>query len=148
MSTYAFTDTAVSLVGLGAVLQLGSGNGVAEEGITIKREGDKNKMTLGADGTGMHSLVAASAGTIEITLLKTSPSNAALMELYNVQRVTAALWGSNVITITQSGLGDLHVCTQCAFKKAPDIGYAVEGKTVTWVFDSVLINNKLGALGA
>lgn len=97
MSTYSFLDTQASIVGPGGSFSIGSGDGIAEEGITIEPAGDKNTMQVGADGTGMHNLHADKSGTITVRLLKTSPKNAMLMAMYNLQQTSAALWGEQCL---------------------------------------------------
>ena len=49
MPAYSFLDVSVSIDGPGGFFAI-DGGGVAEEGITIEPVGDKNTMTVGADG--------------------------------------------------------------------------------------------------
>ena len=70
MSTYSFLDFSASIVGPGGAFDLGYGSGNAEEGVTVAMLEAKNTMTIGADGTPMHSLHAGKSGTITVTLLK------------------------------------------------------------------------------
>jgi len=144
MTTYSFLDVNATLVGAGAVIDLGAGSANAEEGITISRVDDKNTMLTGADGEGMHSLHAAKSGTVTLRYLKTSPTNAKLMALYDAQGLSSSLWGQNVITVTNSASGDATGCRSCAFKKAPDLSYKKDGDIVEWVFDSIKIDTILG----
>lgn len=85
MSTYSFLDVQATLVGPTGIVQLGYGAAVADEGISIEAAGDKNTMIIGADGEGMHSLHADKSGTVTVRLLKTSPTNAKLMVMYDAQ---------------------------------------------------------------
>ena len=144
MPAYSSKDVSVSLVGPTGTLSLGYGNAVAEEGVDVNAANDKNTMTVGADGEGMHSLHADKSGQITIRLLKTSPQNQKLMAMYDAQAISASLWGKNIITITNSAAADLHVGRECAFKKKPDMKYAKDGDIVSWVFDSVKIDSVLG----
>lgn len=144
MPTYSFLDVNATLVGAGGVIDLGAGSANAEEGITTAAAGDKNTMTIGADGEGMHSLNADKSGTVTVRLLKTSPQNAKLMALYDAQSLSSSLWGQNVITITNSASGDAIGCRSCAFKKVPDIKYAKAGDVLEWVFDAIKIDRILG----
>jgi hypothetical protein len=89
MSTYSFLNVQASLAGPGGLLNLGQGAAAAAEGITVARAGDRNKMTIGADGNGMNTLIADKSGQVTVRLLKTSPQNAALMA--HVQRAAAEL---------------------------------------------------------
>lgn len=144
MATYSFQEVHASLVGPGGSINLGYGAGVAEEGISIEMNEDKNMMTLGADGEGMNSLRARKDGTVTVRLLKTSPVNSQLMALYDAQSVDQALWGENVITVTMPKIGDLHAARQCAFKKPPNFTYAQDGDVIEWEFDAVKIDRVLG----
>lgn len=144
MATYSFLDVNATLVGAGAVIDLGSGSANAEEGISIVAANDKNTMTIGADGEGMHSLHADKSGQVTVRLLKTSPKNSQLMALYDAQSLSSSLWGQNLITITNSSSGDTTVARYCAFKKRPDLNYRKDGDIVEWVFDSVKIDGILG----
>lgn len=142
--TYSFLNIACSLIGPGGALNLASGAAAAEEGITIEPSEDKNQMTIGADGKGQHSLIASDACVATIRLLKTSPLNAALMLMYDLQSASSALWGTNVITITDSGRGDRTVIQAAAFKKKPTITYAKEGGMMEWAFDGISATSILG----
>lgn len=144
MSTYSFLDTQASIVGPGGSFSIGSGDGVAEEGITIEPAGDKNTMQIGADGTGMHNLHADKSGTITVRLLKTSPKNAMLMAMYNLQQTSAALWGNNVISVSNAQIGENNGCRGVAFKKKPTIVYAKDGPMNEWTFDAIAIDSILG----
>ncbi len=144
MATYSFMNVAASLVGPGASLSLGYGATNAEEGISVEPAGDKNTMTIGADGGGMHSLHADRSGTITVRLLKTSPVNKQLMDLYRLQTTNPANHGRNTITLRDGRRGDLVVAQECAFKRMPSNQWAKVGNTVEWVFDAVLIDEKLG----
>lgn len=142
---YSFLNVTATLTGPGAVaLNMGTGAAVAEEGITIESVEDKNVMTIGADGRGQHSLVASDSRKITVRLLKTSPVNKALMALYDLQSQSSSLWGQNVITVSDSGRGDINVVQGCAFKKAPTITYAKEGGMMEWEFDGIAGNSVLG----
>lgn len=144
MSTYSFLDVACTLASDDGVIDVGYGAGVAEEGITFAMAGDKNTMIIGADGEGMHSLHADKSGQVTIRLLKTSPANAKLMNLYVLQQSSPRKWGKNTITMTNSGANDKASATKCAFKKAPDIANAKDGALLEWVFDSIKVDTKLG----
>lgn len=144
MATYSFLDVNATLAGPGGVINLAAGAAAAEEGITIEAAEDKNVMTVGADGQGQHSLVASDAALVTVRLLKTSPVNAKLMAMYELQSASSALWGQNVLTVTDSGRGDLSVIQAAAFKKKPALNYAKEGGIVEWTFDAIKANSILG----
>lgn len=141
---YSFLNVNATIAGPGGVLNLAAGAAAAEEGITIEASEDKNVMTIGADGRGQHSLVASDACVLTIRLLKTSPINAGLMIMYDLQSATSALWGQNVLTIVDSGRNDLTVIQSAAFKKKPTITYAKEGGMMEWTFDGIKASTVLG----
>lgn len=142
--TYSFLDTLATIAGPGGLANLGAGAAVAEEGITIEPTEDKNIMTIGADGQGQHSLVASNACTVTVRLLKTSPVNALLGIMYDLQSSSAALWGQNVFNIANTGLGDVTLVQSAAFKKKPTITYAKEGGFMDWTFDGIAANTVFG----
>lgn len=144
MATYSFKDITAALVGVGGSINLGAGAAIAEEGITIEPVEDKNVMTIGADGAGMHSLVASEAATVTVRLLKTSPVNSQLQTMYNVQTLSSLAHGKNVLTVRDIARGDAIVLQGVAFKRAPNIEYAKEGGTVEWQFDAIKSVRVLG----
>lgn len=145
MSTYSFMDTQCTLASDDGVIDLGYGAGVTEEGITIAMAADANSMLIGADGEGMHSKSANKSGTVTVRLLKTSPINAKLSNLYHIQYSSTKKWGKNTITLNHAGSGDNATATKCAFKKHPDLVYKAVGDYNEWVFDAIKIDQKLGA---
>lgn len=145
MPTYSFLDVNATLAGPGGVVNLASGAAAAEEGITIEAAEDKNVMQIGADGQGQHSLVASDAALVTVRLLKTSPINQLLMALYEAQSASSALWGQNIITVTNSSSGDVTVIQGAAFKKKPALNYAKEAGMNEWTFDAIKANSILGA---
>jgi hypothetical protein len=145
MNVYSFLNVVCAIAGPGGAFNLGAGASVAEEGISIEPSEDKNVMTIGADGKGQHSLVASNAGSVTVNLLKTSPLNAALMIMYDLQSTSSALWGQNAITIVDTARGDTTIVQAAAFKKKPTIAYKKEGEFMVWTFDAISINSVLGA---
>lgn len=144
MGTYSFIDVTASLAGPTGTINLGYGSGNAEEGISIDMAGDKNTMTIGADGKGMHSLHADRSGTVTLRYLKTAPVNARLMAMYDAQTISSALHGQNFITVGHTVSGDITTAQQCAFKKKPNLAYKKDGDIVEWVFDAIEIDSVLG----
>lgn len=145
MATYSFLDVQASISGPGGAFPLGSGSANAEEGITTSFAGEKNSMTIAADGKGMHSLHASNAGKITLRYLKTSPVNAQLSALYRFQKAGSANWGQNVIKVSNTQRGDVVTGKQCAFTKHPDLTYAVEGGLIEWEFDVITLDELIGA---
>jgi hypothetical protein len=137
MKTYSFQDTNAAITGPGGSFQLGSGTGVADEGITLEPTESLNTMTIGADGRGMHNLHADKSGKITVRLLKTSPTNQLLMAMLEFQRTSAAYHGQNTISIVHTSLGEVATCEEVAFNKVPTITYAKDGGYNEWTFDAV-----------
>lgn len=135
MATYSFLDVSVSLTGPTGVIDLAQGCANSDEAITMKMTDKVSSMTIGADGSVMHSLRTDRSGTITITLLKTSPVNKKLALAYNAQSMSSTIWGNNVIVIRNTASGDSITAHSCAFQKIPDYKNAKEGGTVTWTFD-------------
>lgn len=134
MPSYSFLDVVATIDGEGGNFSIK--DGAADEGISIEPVGDKNVMTPGADGSVMHSLLASTASVVTLRLLKASPVNAQLMQMYNFQTASSARHGNNTITVSDPARGDLVTVTKAAFKKAPALTYAKEGGTVEWQFDA------------
>lgn len=140
--TYSFLDTHCSIVGPGGAFDLTGG--VAKEGITVVPREDKNRLDIGADGSGMHSLRADKSANLTIRLLKNSPTNALLSAMYNFQQVSSSLWGQNTVSII-SAIGDVISLRQVAFKKQPSVTYAEEGPMNEWEMESILLDELLAA---
>jgi Protein of unknown function (DUF3277) len=145
---YSFMDVEAILTGPhadGLVLG-GPQSASAEEGITITFGEETNTQTIGADGSVMNSLHASRAGTATFRLLKTSPQNKALMEVYNFQRLQSNRWGRNHITVQDISRGDLYTLDGCAFVRVPTNSYAKIGNTIEWEFHVSLIDPRLGGI--
>lgn len=144
-AAYSFLDSVATIDGPGGSFQLGAGAGADKEGITIAFSEDKNKLSVGADGVPMNSLVAGNSGVVTVRLQKTSPVNAMLSAMYNTQRQSSALWGQNTIVISDLQRGDLYSCQVCAFKKFPDNAYKEEAGMIEWAWDAGVIEPLLGS---
>jgi len=146
MATYSFLDNMVAISGPFGNFNLG-GPGVAnsEGGISITMTEDKNTMTIGAGGEGMHSLHAGKSGTITVRMLKTAPANSLLSQMYAAQTGTAANHGRNTISIRDLARGDVITAQEVAFSKFADVTYAKEGGEMVWTFHSVKIDFVLGS---
>lgn len=118
--SYSFLDVQASIYGPGGNVSLaGDEAGVEQGGITVTPAGERSKMTVGADGSVMHSLLGDKSGTVSVKLLKTSSVNAALQIMYNLQTTTGAQHGMNTIVIRDVARGDVITCQNCAFAKQP-----------------------------
>lgn len=144
MGSYSFQNVVAAIAGPNGNIQLGAGAGVSEGGITTAMRGDKNTLTIGADGSGMNSLHADNSGNVTVRLLKTSPVNALLMSMYNADKASSIVWGKNVISIRDYARGDHITCYGCAFRKLPDVVYDKEGPVLEWTFDATRIEERLG----
>lgn len=144
-STYSFLDVQATLTGPGGSIPLGAGSANAEEGISIEFIEDKDKMLVGADGKVMHSMNASKAGRAIIRLLKTSPVNAQLTQLYTFQTTSSLFFGQNVLVISNSVTGDVYTCKGVAFDKYPNNSYAKEGGILEWGFNVSEIDPVLGS---
>lgn len=143
MGAYSFLEIKAAIEGPGGAFPI-SGTGNAEEGIAVEPTGDKNVMTVGADGEVMHSLKADKSGTVTVNLLRSSQTNAQLKSMYNLQTTNARLHGKNTIVITNMASGDVITCRHCAFAKDPANAYATEGGTIAWTFHAGKIDGLLG----
>ena len=133
---YSFEDVQVTLAGPGGVASLGYGAAVAKEGISIDFIEDKDAMTTGADGKAVHSLRASKAAKVTVRLMKTSPQNAVLNQMFNTQTSSALFWGKNVLTVTNPVTGDDYPCTEVAFAKFPAITWAEDANMNEWTFNA------------
>jgi len=141
---YSFFDVAATLTGPGGIVSLGNGAGTAEEGITVEPIEDKETLTIGADGTPMHSLHAGRQGTITVRVLKTSPTNSTLQAMYDFQQLSSAFWGQNVLVITHIASGDTASARSVAFRRAPTLTYAKDGGINEWSFNAGFVDRIMG----
>lgn len=143
--TYSFNDVVASITAPGGItIPFGYGQAVADEGIDLTPAGDKNTMTVAADGQVMHSLHADQSGLATVRLLKISPVNALLMALYDLQTISSVAHGQNSIAVAHVVSGDLHTGSRCAFKKKPTIKYSKDGDILVWEWDVGNLNSVLG----
>ena len=134
MSSYSFLNVQAAIAGPGGAFPIGSSAGVAEEGITIDNVEEKDLATVGAGGELMHSLRASDVAKLTLRLLKTSPVNAQLSNLYNFQKSSSLYWGQNVISVNDTIRGDVEALTICAFLKPPANTYSKDGAMMEWEF--------------
>lgn len=147
-NTYSFAsvNAVVADAASGISVQIANGAGVSGEGITVAMNEEKATMSIGADGTPMHSVHKSKGGRIVVRIQKTSPTHAIIDQIY---RYTANAGGANYgqITITLNDLarGDVIVGSQCGIAKRPDLSYAVEGGAMEWVFNVGILEWVLGS---
>ncbi len=119
MDIYSFDKFQVTITGPGGSSLLGTDGA---ENITISRSGTAGTMTVGADGTVMHSLDANKSGRATIHLLRNSPVNAKLSQLFSHQRASSTLWAQNTIEICDMGGNVISTCRGAAFVNPPANG--------------------------
>ena len=143
--SYSFLDVQASIYGPGGNVSIaGDEAGVADGGISIAPTGERSKMTIGADGSVMHSLVGDKSGKVTVKLLKTSSVNAVLQVMYNFQTSTGAQHGMNTIVIRDVARGDVITCQNCAFAKQPSLTYTIDAGVMEWTFNVGAISSVLG----
>jgi hypothetical protein len=146
VAVYSFIDNLVAISGPNGNFNLGGpGVGNSEGGISIVMTEDKNTMTIGAGGEGMHSLHAGKSGTVTIRMLKTAPANAQLSQMYAADTAGGASHGRNTISIRDLSRGDTIVCQEVAYAKFADITYAKDGGEMVWTFHATKIDFTLGS---
>ncbi len=145
MSTYSFLDVVAAIAGPGGAFSIGSDAGIAEEGISVEMTEEKNTMTIGASGEVMHSLHAGKSGKVTIRVLKTSPVNRLLSNLYNFQTSGSSRHGQNQLTVRDRSRGDVISCRDVAFSKNPALTFAKDGGMQEWEFQAGTINYLLGS---
>jgi hypothetical protein len=134
MGVYSFPNVQASLVGPGGNVNLGYGSGASEEGIVVEMTEEKGDTKVGADGQIMQSLRASNLGSITVRLLKTSPTNSLLSNMYNAQKTISSLWGNNVLRVSDVVRGDVILGTNMAFTKQPTVTYGKDGDMMEWRF--------------
>jgi hypothetical protein len=146
VATYSFIDNLVAISGPNGNFNLGGPNVAnSEGGISIVMTEDKNTMTIGAGGEGMHSLHAGKSGTVTARLLKTAPANAQLSQMYAADTAGGASHGRNTISIRDLARGDTITASEVAFAKFADITFAKDGGEMVWTFHAVKIDFVLGS---
>jgi hypothetical protein len=141
---YSFQSVSATYSSPTASINLGAGAAVADEGISIEPTEDKNTMTIGADGGGMHSMHAGNPANVSVRLLQTSPVNALLMAEYNAQRANSTLWGQGVFLVRQTASGDTTTATNVAYKRKPNLVYRKDGAFLEWAFEAIEHDTVLG----
>jgi hypothetical protein len=134
MAAYSFADIHAEITGPGGSIPLGAGAGVAEEGLTVDPIEDKDTMTIGADGTPMHSLHMGKGARISVRLMKTSPTNRDLMAMYNFQTSSAANHGRNTLVIRDVARGDVMTARDVAFARIPTLTWSKDPGVHEWIF--------------
>jgi hypothetical protein len=135
LAVYTFGDVYGMLAGPGGSIPFGMGYGSAEEGITFEQLEDKDKMTVGAGGDVLHSLVLNDSAKCGIHFLKTSPLNAAFNAMFELQKSSSLFWGKNLISVANPITGDQNTGYQTAFVRRPGNTYAKDPNQILWEFN-------------
>src|SRR5208282_1668616 len=140
LTTYSFIDIVCTFTDpfSGQNINLGYGAGTAKEGISFEMLEDKDLMSIGADGSVMHSLRASKGARFSVRLLKTSPVNYQLSSIYAYQSLAPAAWGQNIISARDVLQGDVLRCISVAFSRQPVITYAEDAGMNEWQFFGTL----------
>lgn len=144
LTVYSFIDVVATITGPNGTISLGNDAAPGEEGISVAFAEDQATMTIGADGNGMHSLHAGQSGMVTVRMLKSSPTNALLQQMYAADRSHPSLTGQNTITISWIGGGDVTVAQSCAFRKFPDNVYGKDAALLEWSWNAIRIAPLLG----
>lgn len=135
IATYSAADSYFVLNTPFGTVQLCSGAGSSDEGLVIEAVEETDTMTIGADGSAMHSLHATNAVKVTVNLLKTSPANAVLQSLYNSEKASPLTFGQDVIAGGNVVTGDGHTCSGVAFARKPSYRYGKEPGIMAWEFN-------------
>lgn len=143
-TTYSFLDVQASItVANYGSFDIGSA-GESDEGIRIRNAGPKNRRTIGADGDGMHTLIASDAADGEISLMKSASGNKMLGDLYNWAKSSSANWGNIALLISNPNTGDQENLVGGAFGKLADNAYATEAGLIVWPIEFIFRKNQFG----
>jgi hypothetical protein len=145
LPVYSFVDTYASITGPGGSVQLASGAGAAEEGISIEPIEDNVSTHFGADGSWAHSLNPVKGYRITVRLLKTSPTNALLDAMYALQKTSSLLTGQNFFQLNNVTSGDVLTGQGVAFTKHPGNTFAKVAGMLDWEFTAGALDSVLGA---
>lgn len=142
--TYSFADVHAQITGPGLNAALADASGSAEEGISFEPTDERDRMTIGANGDGMHSLSQNRAGKIMVRVLKTSPLNAILQAAFNYQSSSSLFWGINLLNLANPVTGDSLSASGAAFDRQPPNTWAKDSNIIEWTFNAVYCSQTLG----
>ena len=125
--TYSFKHTNINV---GSSKMGGFGE---EGGVAIARGEGKWVSTVGADGRVSRSYVASTAGTVAITLMQTSESNAILSQLLATD--TKTLRAQVPLAIRDTLGGSVYTSTDAWLQGPPEVSLNKGVEEYTWTFD-------------
>jgi hypothetical protein len=98
--------------------------------ISVKANSDRYTEKVGADGEILRSRKHDDTHSVDITLMKSSPSNTYLTTVMNMDKL--ANMGIRTLSITDLSGGSLHFWPQAWISKDPDVTYDEEGADIPW----------------
>ena len=100
--------------------------------VTVARDEDAFSLVVGSSGEGVRSKMNNKSGTITVTLLQSSGSNAFLSGFAELDELSAG--GQGPLLIKDNSGDSLHVCESAWIQKLPDSEYAREAGSREWTF--------------
>lgn len=110
--------------------------------VKVSRDEDAFVKTVGADGLVARTRNANRAGSIEVTLLQSSPSNDALSALALLDETSGT--GVGAAQVKDVSGTSIASAQNAWVKKLPDMERGKELGEVTWVIDCDLLNVTVG----
>lgn len=112
--------------------------GVAFEGfsddaiVSMERNSDLTDEAVSADGKVATSINPDRSGTVTVSLMQTSPTNAILSAVLNIQEERDELYKVGLVAEEDSGV--IAVANNAYLKKAPTVGLSKTQQTYEWTF--------------
>lgn len=100
--------------------------------VTVARDEDAFALTTGSSGEGVRSKSNNKSGTITVTLLQSSGSNAFLSGFAELDELSGG--GQGALLVKDNSGDSLHVCESAWIQKVPDAEYGREAGSREWVF--------------
>lgn len=108
--------------------------------IKVVAHGDRFSKKVGADGEVMRGRSNDDTHTVEITINQTSLSNTYLNSIKEIDRLTNL--GIRALSITDINGGGLDFWPQAWIQKTPDIEYAKDVGSRTWILETGQVLNE------
>jgi len=100
--------------------------------VTVARDEDAFSLVVGSSGEGVRSKSNNKSGTITVTLLQSSGSNAFLSGFAELDELSGG--GQGPLLVKDNSGDSLHVCESAWIQKVPDAEYSREAGSREWVF--------------
>lgn len=134
-STY---DPSTVVVTFGELRLEGFSDGTA---IKVERSEDRYSTKVGLDGEGARTRNNNRGGTVEVTLLQTSLSNAALSNKAQLDDDSPTPLPPEPLTVKDLNGNSLHHASNAWIQKTPASEYAKEAGDRTWIFGTANLRN-------